>query len=188
MPHVTIILNPCRVSLSPMSHVEFKKSPCCPVDFRSLGPYMSPQPGKHKMRVLFFHGYISTASSGTHCQLQLSFTHSSLSRNCTIPPVNGPFGSQQLFGSSSRPLLDAATICCRRINSGSCGEVGSGCLVMASNCMFYLIADTNGHTGPTSLRLPLTRVFNLFKTLGRWSYSWIKSTIYLDTLNAVVNH
>ena len=30
---------PCRMSLSHMSHVEFKKSPCRHVDFRGQGPY-----------------------------------------------------------------------------------------------------------------------------------------------------
>ena len=38
MSHVTIILRTYRMSLSPMSHVEFKKRPCRPVDFRGQGP------------------------------------------------------------------------------------------------------------------------------------------------------
>ena len=38
MSHVTIIFSPCRMSLSPMSHVEFKKCPCRPVDFRDQWP------------------------------------------------------------------------------------------------------------------------------------------------------
>ena len=31
-------LKPCRMSVSSMSHVEFKKWPCRPVEFRGLGP------------------------------------------------------------------------------------------------------------------------------------------------------
>ena len=34
----TIIVSPCHMSLSPISHVEFKKCPCRPVDFRGLMP------------------------------------------------------------------------------------------------------------------------------------------------------
>ena len=30
------------MSLSPMSHVEFKKVPCRPVDFRGQGPFLYP--------------------------------------------------------------------------------------------------------------------------------------------------
>ena len=37
MSHVTIIFSPSRMSLSPMSHVVFKKWPCRPVDFRGPG-------------------------------------------------------------------------------------------------------------------------------------------------------
>ena len=33
VPHVTTILPLCRMSLSPMSHVEFNKCPCRPVNF-----------------------------------------------------------------------------------------------------------------------------------------------------------
>ena len=39
MSHVTLILSPCRMALGPMTHVEFKKVPCHPVDFRGQGPY-----------------------------------------------------------------------------------------------------------------------------------------------------
>ena len=35
--HVIIIFSSCRMSLSPMSHVKFKKVPCRPVDFRGQG-------------------------------------------------------------------------------------------------------------------------------------------------------
>ena len=38
MSHVTLFLPPCHMSLSPMSHVEFKKWSCRCVDFRGLGP------------------------------------------------------------------------------------------------------------------------------------------------------
>ena len=34
MSHVTIFFSPCRISLSPMSHVEFKKCSRHPVGFR----------------------------------------------------------------------------------------------------------------------------------------------------------
>ena len=37
MSHVTIIFTP--LSLSPMSHVEFRKVSCRPVDFRGQGPF-----------------------------------------------------------------------------------------------------------------------------------------------------
>ena len=40
--YVTIMFSPCRMSLSPMSHVEFKKCPCRPVDFRGQGPLDLP--------------------------------------------------------------------------------------------------------------------------------------------------
>ena len=33
------------MSLSPMSHVEFKKVPCRPVDFRGQGPYHNTSEG-----------------------------------------------------------------------------------------------------------------------------------------------
>ena len=40
MLHInTIFLPLCRMSLSLMSHVEFKKKPCRCVEFRHLGPY-----------------------------------------------------------------------------------------------------------------------------------------------------
>ena len=35
-----IFYPPCRMSLSPMSHVEFKKYQCRPVNFRGQGPYL----------------------------------------------------------------------------------------------------------------------------------------------------
>ena len=38
MSHVATFYTPCRMSLSPMSHVEYK-FPCLPVDFRRQGPY-----------------------------------------------------------------------------------------------------------------------------------------------------
>ena len=38
MSNVTIIFSPCRVSLSSMLHVEFKRCSCRHVDFRGLGP------------------------------------------------------------------------------------------------------------------------------------------------------
>ena len=38
MSHVTIYFSPFLMSLSPMSHVEFKKWSCRPVDFRGQGP------------------------------------------------------------------------------------------------------------------------------------------------------
>ena len=37
--HVTITFSPCCMSLSPMSHVEFKKCPSRFVDFRGQEPY-----------------------------------------------------------------------------------------------------------------------------------------------------
>ena len=40
MYYVTMILSPCRMSLSRMSHVEFKKCQCRCVDFRGLGPFV----------------------------------------------------------------------------------------------------------------------------------------------------
>ena len=33
-----LCLPPCRISLSLMSHVEFKKIPCCSVEFMGQGP------------------------------------------------------------------------------------------------------------------------------------------------------
>ena len=39
MSHVNILFSPCHMSLSPMSHVECKKCPCRPVNFRGQGPY-----------------------------------------------------------------------------------------------------------------------------------------------------
>ena len=41
MSHVTIIVTPCRMSLSSMSHVESKKMLCRPVDFRGQVSYPS---------------------------------------------------------------------------------------------------------------------------------------------------
>ena len=38
MSHFTMIFSPCRMSLSPMSHVEFKIWLCRPVDFTGEGP------------------------------------------------------------------------------------------------------------------------------------------------------
>ena len=38
LSHVIIIFRPCRMSLSPMSHVESKKYPFRHVDFRGIGP------------------------------------------------------------------------------------------------------------------------------------------------------
>ena len=47
MSHVTIFLLPCRMSLRPMSHVEFKK---CPVEFRGQGPERGY--GEHEVTTL----------------------------------------------------------------------------------------------------------------------------------------
>ena len=41
-PRVTIFFSPCRMSLSRMSHVKFKKCPCRPVGFRGQGPLPYP--------------------------------------------------------------------------------------------------------------------------------------------------
>ena len=60
MSHGTIIFSPCRMSLSLVSHVEFKKCPCRLVDFRGLGPYTylqkaSPPPPPTGSRILLVH-------------------------------------------------------------------------------------------------------------------------------------
>ena len=41
MSHVNIIFGPGCMLLSPISHVEFKKWPCRPVDFRGQGPFFT---------------------------------------------------------------------------------------------------------------------------------------------------
>ena len=38
--HVIIIVSPCRMSIIPMLHVEFKKWPCRPVNFRGQVPFL----------------------------------------------------------------------------------------------------------------------------------------------------
>ena len=47
MSHVTILLSPCHMSPSLMSHVELKKWPCPPVDFRGQGPFYNPADTSH---------------------------------------------------------------------------------------------------------------------------------------------
>ena len=38
LSHATIFLKPCRMSISSLSHVEFEKWPCRPVEFRGQWP------------------------------------------------------------------------------------------------------------------------------------------------------
>ena len=53
MSHVTLCYCPCRMPLSPISHVEFEKSTCHPVDVRGgsmggvLGVRTPPPPHTH---------------------------------------------------------------------------------------------------------------------------------------------
>ena len=42
MSHVNIIVSPCRMSISPVSHVEFKKLPSRSVEFKGQEPYKRP--------------------------------------------------------------------------------------------------------------------------------------------------
>ena len=46
--------------ISPMSHVDYKKRPCRPVDFRGLGPYAKQM-------------FVSCPAGGQHCGSKLLF-------------------------------------------------------------------------------------------------------------------
>ena len=67
-----IFLKTCRMSIRPMSHVKFKKLPCCPVEFRGRGPCLSTIMSSKSANASFpwFHKspwgpiYIPTAKGG----------------------------------------------------------------------------------------------------------------------------